>query len=161
MPEPETVIRQRQFQVATGGVGVGISGSIGCNYFGQEPVAQMFGCLTAAGEVCGRNRYAVLTQYFFYHAFHVANIIVGPGVTSFASTCTEVLAGGASLSCNVFFVATGPVQPVKHHDRELFNGAVAQFPRKFRRKLGFAVHGGQNPDCIRNRENGVQNDFLI
>ena len=156
LAEPESVVGQGKFKVTTGGVGVAIAGGIGCDNFGQEPVAEVFCNFAVAREVCSRNRNAVGAQFSFDHALH--NLVT---IVVLASTGTEILACGAGLGLGVFFVAAIAMQPVEHHDRELLDGAVAEFAGEFRIEFGFAVLGTHNPDGIGNLQQGIQLDFLF
>ena len=69
LPKPETVVREREFEVTAGDVRI-LLAVLFSNDFGEEPVVEVRGVLAVAGEVLCHHGYAVRAQLLFDHPRH-------------------------------------------------------------------------------------------
>ena len=90
--KPESCAIQRNIQVAAGTVGQRVAIGVDGQGFRNEPVVQVFGVFAVFGEGICSDGNAVGTKFRLDHAF--SNSVA---VVLFASTGTEVLAGGSGF----------------------------------------------------------------
>ena len=158
LPKPKAVFCQREVEFTTGRVSIGIAGCILRNHFGKKPIVKMIGNLAIRREIRGPHRNPVGPQLRFDHALDAVIVAV---TSARAKIGTNSIYGITIFSFTITIAALGAMQPVEHHDREFFDGAVAEFAREFRGKLGFAVHSGKHPYGIGNRKNRIEQDFVF
>ena len=158
MPEPETVIREREFEVTASDVGVLLAVLFG-NDFGEEPAIQVRGIFATAGEVLSHHGDAVRAQLFFDHACH-RGTFASALTKVFADACAEhgnatsvkACTSGALLVVveSVFRTVRihGTVVPVEHHHGENLGEAFAENARIVCMDFGCSVGVGDNPDGV-------------
>ena len=162
LPEPEAVVRKRQFKVAASDVCVLLAVFFG-NDFGEEPAIEVCCVFAVFGEVLSHHGNAVYTELFFDHACHRV---------AFATVLTKVFASSSAKhrdSANIKSCASGTafsiaeavlgsvgihgtVVPVEHHHGEDLREAFAKNARIIDMNFGSAILISNNPDCIANGE---------